>query len=112
MFGFLAILSIAGFAQDQPMKVTHIEAANATATKVQPEYPHFARQLKIEGSVELEALVAENGTVEKVNIVSGNAVLTHPADTPIRCADWYMRCGKWWARSRVGQTSRPIRFTF
>jgi TonB family protein len=29
--------------------------------------------------VELEALVSESGTVEKVNIVSGNPVLTRPA---------------------------------
>ncbi len=39
----------------------------------------MGRQLKIEGKVELEAVVSENGTVEKVNIVSGNPVLTKPA---------------------------------
>ena len=61
-----------GFAQDAPKKVTKAEGLNAVTTKVPPEYPPIARQLKIEGAVELEALVSESGTVEKVNIVSGN----------------------------------------
>jgi TonB family protein len=52
---------------------------SAVTAKVSPEYPPIARQLKIEGAVELEAVVSENGTVEKVNIVSGNPVLTRPA---------------------------------
>ncbi len=63
----------------EPKKVSKVEGLNAATTKVQPEYPAMARQLKIEGAVELEAVVAENGTVEKVNIVSGNPVLTRPA---------------------------------
>jgi len=46
---------------------------------VQPDYPAIAKQLKIEGAVELEAVVSEGGAVEKVNIVSGNPVLTRPA---------------------------------
>lgn len=71
-------------AQDQPKKVTKSEGLNAATTKVQPDYPAMAKQLKIEGPVELEALVAENGTVEKVNIVSGNPVLTRPAADAVR----------------------------
>ena len=67
-----------GVAQE-PKKVTKIEGLNAATTKVQPEYPAMAKQLKIEGAVELEAVVAESGAVEKVNIVSGNPVLTRPA---------------------------------
>ena len=69
----------AGFAQDAPKKITRSEGLNSATTKVQPDYPAIARQLKIEGAVELEALVSESGAVEKVNIVSGNPVLTRPA---------------------------------
>jgi protein TonB len=53
-------------------------------TKVPPEYPVIAKQLKIEGAVELEAIVAESGVVEKVNIVSGNPVLTRPASDALK----------------------------
>ena len=53
-------------------------------TKVPPDYPAIARQLKIEGAVELEAVVTESGAVEKVNIVSGNPVLTRPASDAVK----------------------------
>ena len=71
-------------AQDSPKKVTKAEGLNAVTTKVSPEYPAIAKQLKIEGAVELEAVVAESGVVEKVNIVSGNPVLTRPAADAIK----------------------------
>ena len=72
------VLAWTCFAQDAK-KVSKTEGLNAATTKVQPEYPAMAKQLKIEGAVELEAMVSESGTVEKVNIVSGNPVLTRPA---------------------------------
>ena len=71
-------------AEDQPKKISKTEGLNAATTKVQPEYPAMAKQLKIEGAVELEALVSENGTVEKVNIVSGNPILTRPASDAVK----------------------------
>ena len=88
--GFLLTLVLAALfpgavlAQDAPKKVTKIEGLNAVTSKVSPEYPPIARQLKIEGAVELEALVTESGTVEKVNIVSGNPVLTRPASEAVK----------------------------
>jgi TonB family protein len=71
-------------AQEAPKKVTKAEGLNAVTSKVSPEYPPIARQLKIEGAVELEAVVTEGGVVEKVNIVSGNPVLTRPASDAIK----------------------------
>jgi len=75
----LATCSVAGWAQGDLKKVSRSEALAAVQSKVQPEYPPLARQLKVHGAVEVEAVVAEDGTVEKVNIVSGNPVLTKPA---------------------------------
>jgi TonB family protein len=71
-------------AQDGIKKVTLAEANAAIATKTPPEYPPMGRQLKIEGKVELEAVVTETGAVEKVNIVSGNPVLTKPAAEAVK----------------------------
>jgi len=76
---WLALAMVSRGVAQEPKKVTKIEGLNAATTKVQPEYPAMAKQLKIEGAVELEAVVAESGAVEKVNIVSGNPVLTRPA---------------------------------
>jgi TonB family protein len=82
---FLAALFLgAGLAQDAPKKVTRNEGLNAVTSKVSPEYPSIARQLKIVGDVELGVLVSESGTVEKVNIVSGNPVLTWPASEALK----------------------------
>src|SRR5579872_470851 len=69
---------------ESPRKLSHAEALAAVASKVAPEYPPMARQLKIEGAVELEAVVGENGQVESVNIVSGNPMLTKPAVEAVR----------------------------
>ena len=79
-------LAIGGLAcgRDSPKKVTRSEGLNNATTKVQPEYPAMARQLKVEGSVELEAVVSESGAVEKVNIVSGNPLLTRPAAEAVK----------------------------
>jgi TonB family protein len=88
--GFLVTVALAAFfpaaglAQDAPKKVTRAEGLNAVTTKIPPEYPAIAKQLKIEGAVELEALVTESGAVEKVNIVSGNPVLTRPASDAVK----------------------------
>ena len=75
----VALLGAVGLAQDTPKKITRSEALGALATKVQPDYPIMAKQLKIQGTVELEAIVTETGTVGNVQIVSGNPVLTAPA---------------------------------
>jgi protein TonB len=76
VLGLALILAPAGFGQGAPKKLTRAEALSAATSKVEPAFPPIATQLKIEGKVELEALVAEGGTVEEVSILSGNAVLT------------------------------------
>ena len=75
----LACMSWCGFGQEPDKKISRSEALQAAVSKVQPEYPPMALQLRIEGSVDLEAFVTESGSVEKVNILSGNPVLTKPA---------------------------------
>jgi periplasmic protein TonB len=80
---FLLISASAGMAQ-ATHKLSHAEALAAVSAKVPPVYPPIARQLKIEGAVEVEAMVGEDGQVESVNIVSGNPMLTKPAVEAIR----------------------------
>jgi protein TonB len=73
------LLGVVALAQDAPKKITRAAALNSVATKIQPEYPAMARQLKIQGTVEVDAEVTEAGDVTKVDIVSGNPVLTAPS---------------------------------
>lgn len=86
-------------AQDAPKKITRAEALSALATKVQPDYPNIARQLKIQGTVELSVVVTESGEVAKVDIVSGNPVLTAPS----------VQAVKRWKFKPFTEDGKPIR---
>lgn len=79
----LTLLAVAGSAQSSK-KLSQAEAMAAVVSKTPPEFPVIARQLKIQGVVELEAVIGENGLVEAVNIVSGNPVLTKPAAEAVK----------------------------
>ena len=80
----VALLGAVVSAQDEPKKITRAEALGALVTRVQPDYPPVAKQLRIQGTVELQALVAETGEVSKVDIVSGNPMLTGPAAQAVK----------------------------
>jgi protein TonB len=75
----LALAATVGAAEGPPKKVTMGEAMGAVVTKVPPEYPALAKQLKIAGAVEIDVVIAENGSVETATPISGNPVLTKPA---------------------------------
>lgn len=40
--------------------------------KVEPRYPALARQIRLEGNVELRAIIATDGTVQNLEVVSGH----------------------------------------
>jgi protein TonB len=82
----ISIVLLAGsMLQGQNLKrVSKAEAVSAAITKVQPEYPVVARQLKLEGTVEVEASITETGTVSDVKQVSGNPVLAKAASDALK----------------------------
>ena len=62
MVALATLFLCTGLAQDAPKKGIQKRRSERGDAKVAPEYPAIAKQLKIEGSVELEVLVAESGT--------------------------------------------------
>ena len=46
---------------------------------VEPKYPQLARQLLIHGTVQLEAVISKDGSVENVKVVTGNPLLERAA---------------------------------
>jgi protein TonB len=70
-----AVVAAPLYGQDPPKKVSSQAVLSAASTKVQPEYPEMAKKMGIQGNVELEAVVDEAGSVEKVETVSGNPIL-------------------------------------
>jgi periplasmic protein TonB len=47
--------------------------------KVQPVYPPLARQTRISGTVRLHAIIAKNGSVEQLEVISGHPLLVRAA---------------------------------
>jgi protein TonB len=103
----LLLSTVCGFGQELK-KLTHNEALNAVTSRVEPAYPAIARQLKVEGSVELEAVVTESGSVEQVKIVSGNAILTPPAAAALK--QWKFK--PFTADGKPVKAAAPITFNF
>jgi protein TonB len=75
---------------------------------VQPDYPAVARQLKIQGIVELEAVVDGSGEVAKVSIVSGNPVLTKPSVEALK--KWKFK--PFLIEGKAVSTTVPVTFSF
>jgi periplasmic protein TonB len=73
-FALLGVLSIRS-ANADPMRVSEEDGRKAAVTKVAPTLPPLARQAHITGKVVVEMTVTEDGSVEKVDIVSGNPIL-------------------------------------
>jgi protein TonB len=103
----LLALGIAGFCQDAK-RLSRAEAMSAAVDKIQPEYPAIAKQLNIEGQVELEAVVSESGSVEQVKIVAGNPVLTRPAVDALK--RW--KFSPVTANGKAVKAVAPVAFTF
>lgn len=52
--------------------------------RVQPTYPVLARQARVQGAVELRALISKNGTIENLVVVRGHPMLAAAAVEAVR----------------------------
>jgi periplasmic protein TonB len=95
------LLAVAGIAAaDAEKHLTASESIAAAVNKPQPDYPAIARQLKLEGSVNLNAFVTEEGTVDHVETVSGNPILVRSAQDAL----------KRWKFAKQTDDGKPVRF--
>ncbi len=56
---------------------------------VKPDYPLLARQMKVQGSVILQALISKNGTIQDLRVVSGPPILASAAQDAVR--QWHFK---------------------
>jgi len=79
-------LSTAGalFAQDAAIHISQSEALRAAKERPQPDYPAMAKQLHLEGEVQVQAHISESGLVEEAKPLTGNAVLATAAVNAMR----------------------------
>ena len=56
---------------------------------VQPNYPLLAKQMKVQGSVVLQALIGKSGSIEDLRVLSGPAILSSAAMEAVK--QWRFR---------------------
>ena len=59
------------------------------ARPVEPDYPLLAKQMKVQGSVVLQALIGKAGTIEDLRVLSGPAILSSAAMEAVK--QWRFR---------------------
>ncbi|HTG29877.1 MAG TPA: energy transducer TonB [Methylomirabilota bacterium] len=70
-------------AQQRIRQGGQVQAAKLV-NKVQPLYPPLARQTRISGTVRLHAIIAKNGSVEQLEVISGHPLLVQAALDAVR----------------------------
>jgi len=66
-----------------PLKVSHWAEGNIIY-RVQPSYPPIARQARVQGAVELRAIISKTGTIENLIVISGPPMLSRSAIEAVR----------------------------
>ncbi|MGB8010267.1 MAG: energy transducer TonB [Terriglobales bacterium] len=67
----------------KPLVVSHLAEANLLH-RVQPLYPALARMARVQGSVELQAIISKNGTIENLVVLRGHPLLAAAAVEAVR----------------------------
>jgi protein TonB len=70
------------------VQVTHLDPA-MLIHRVEPVYPALARQIHKEGRVELRAIIGTDGTIQSLQIVSGDPLFDLSAKEAV--AQWRYR---------------------
>ena len=79
LFGFTCCLCSAQDASESNRKIIN---------RIAPQYPQLARNMKLEGSVKVEAVVTADGSVKTLQIKGGHPVLAEAAHDAIRNWKW------------------------
>jgi len=65
------------------------DASDIVARPVRPSYPLLARQMKVQGSVILQALISRDGIIQNLRVVSGPHILASAAQDAVR--QWHFK---------------------
>jgi len=64
-------------------------SAEVVGQPVKPGYPMLARQMRVQGSVILQALIGRDGTIQNLKVLSGPAILAAAAQEAVR--QWHFK---------------------
>ncbi len=79
-WGLMALPAVA------EVRVGHSDAVKNAVRRPNPEYNPMARQMRIQGDVEVEVKIGETGEVADVKVLTGNPMLSAPVVKAVK--DW------------------------
>ncbi len=65
------------------------QTAQSVSLSVPPDYPLLARQMKVQGAVSLRVLIARDGTIQELEILSGPDILAAAAREAVK--QWHFK---------------------
>ena len=65
------------------------ETADVVSAPVKPGYPMLARQMKVQGSVILQALISREGKIQDLRVLSGPPILAGAAREAVK--QWHFK---------------------
>jgi TonB family protein len=68
----------------QAVRLSDAESKKIVKSRTSPEYPPLAKQMRVSGEVRLDVYLNEDGSVDKVHVVSGNALLAGAAQNAVK----------------------------
>lgn len=63
-------------AEEATVRVPDPESHKLVASRVDPEYPPMAKQLRLVGSVQVDVYLDTSGSIEKVQVINGHPLLS------------------------------------
>ena len=76
--------AVPGRAQDNASGEVKDHGGRKIKTSVKPDYPQIARQMRVTGTVRLEATVAPDGKVRDTKVIGGSPLLVQEAVTAVK----------------------------
>jgi protein TonB len=70
-------------------KTSELQQMAQLIRRVEPVYPPLARQIQREGKVELHAIISPSGTIESLEVISGDPLFIQSALSAVR--EWRYR---------------------
>jgi protein TonB len=65
------------------------DTVEVVSRPVKPDYPLLARQMKVEGSVILQALIGRDGLIQNLHVISGPPILASAAQEAVK--QWHFK---------------------
>jgi TonB family protein len=80
----LLYTAVPGRAQDNASGEVKDHGGRKVKASVKPDYPQIARQMRVTGTVRLEATVAPDGKVRDTKVIGGSPLLVQEAVTAVK----------------------------